>query len=66
MTDTLIYGTIIWAIIILFLYKITGFTEIKNCYKLWFSIEYWTNYNIIEIASWSAKGFIIVPGLIWG
>lgn len=30
------------------------------------SKEYWTDYNIIEFASWMAKAIIIVPGLIFG
>ena len=33
---------------------------------MWFTREYWTNYNIIEAASWIAKAIIIIPGLIFG
>ena len=32
----------------------------------YFKKEYWTNYNIIEAASWIAKAIIIIPGLIFG
>jgi len=43
-----------------------GFSEIKNCYRLWFTREYWTDYNIVEALSWLTKAIIIVPGLIFG
>jgi hypothetical protein len=33
---------------------------------MWFTREYWTDYNIVEFASWAAKAVIIVPGLIFG
>jgi hypothetical protein len=31
-----------------------------------FAKKYWTDYNTVEFASWAAKAFIIVPGLIFG
>jgi hypothetical protein len=40
--------------------------KIYDCYKLWFTKEYWTNYNIIEALSWIAKAIIIIPALIFG
>jgi hypothetical protein len=43
-----------------------GFGKIKECYGMWFKKEYWTDYNTVEFASWAAKAFIIVPGLIFG
>lgn len=36
------------------------------CYRMWFTRAYWTNYNVIEAASWIAKAVIIIPGLIFG
>ena len=33
---------------------------------MWFSKEYWTDYNTVEFVSWVAKAIIIVPGLIFG
>jgi len=51
---------------IFFVYRHTGFKEIKKCYSLWFTRSYWTDYNIIEFASWFTKAIIIVPGLIFG
>lgn len=28
--------------------------------------KYWTNYNTIELCSWTAKAVIIIPGLVFG
>jgi hypothetical protein len=47
-------------------YNHTGWKNIKDCYSMWFTREYWTNYNIVEFLSWAAKAVIIVPGLIFG
>lgn len=33
---------------------------------MFFSKEYWINYNVIEFASWMAKAIIIIPGLVFG
>jgi hypothetical protein len=56
------FATIIFIFIV---YKHTGFVNIKNCYKMFFTKEYWTNYNTVEFVSWIAKAIIIVPGLIF-
>ena len=56
----------VWAILIAVTYTFTGWTKIKDCYKMWFTRVYWTNYNIVEFASWLAKAVIIIPGLIFG
>jgi len=47
-------------------YTHTGWKNIKNCYALWFTRAYWTDYNIVEAASWITKAAIIIPGLIFG
>jgi hypothetical protein len=47
-------------------YNHTSWKNIKDCYGMWFTREYWTNYNIVEFLSWAAKAIIIVPGLIFG
>ena len=47
-------------------YHHIGFTTMKECYGMWFTKEYWTDYNRVEFASWAAKACIIVPGLIFG
>lgn len=49
-----------------FAYAHSGWDKIRNCYGMWFTREYWTNYNIVEALSWAAKAVIIVPGLIFG
>lgn len=55
-----------WLIITSIVYTITGWKEVVECYRLWFTRKYWTDYNIIEAVSWIAKATIIVPGLIFG
>ena len=47
-------------------YSHIGFAKMKECYGLWFTKEYWTDYNRVEFASWAAKACIIIPGLIFG
>ncbi len=47
-------------------YRHTGWKNIRDCYGMWFTKEYWTNYNTVEFASWATKALIIVPGLIFG
>ena len=67
MTETQIQFAIVsWLATTSIVYTLTGWRNIINCYKLWFTKEYWTNYNIIEAASWIAKAAIIIPGLIFG
>jgi hypothetical protein len=57
---------IITGILVFVVYKHVGFEAIKNCYGMWFTRKYWTNYNIVEALSWGTKAIIIVPGLIFG
>ena len=64
--DQYLYGTISAIFFLTIVYWLTGFEKIKDCYKLWFTKEYWTNYNTVEFLSWAAKAIIIVPGLIFG
>ena len=47
-------------------YTHIGWSNIKDCYGMWFTKEYWTNYNIVEFVSWVAKAIIIIPGLVFG
>lgn len=61
----IIEGTIVAILFIVIIYSITGWKKIIDCYKLWFTKEYWTNYNIVEAVSWFAKAIIIVPGLVF-
>lgn len=59
-------ATIAAVIITAVVYHHSTWAAIKNCYSMWFDSAYWTNYNVIEAASWLAKAVIIVPGLIFG
>jgi hypothetical protein len=63
--NTLLLGSLIACIFIILIYIFTGIDKIIDCYKLWFSKDYWTSYNIVEAISWFAKAIIIVPGLIF-
>ena len=62
----LLLGTTIWLLIIFVVYRLTGFDKIKDCYKMWLTKDYWTDYNIIEALSWFTKAIIIIPGLVFG
>lgn len=67
MTTTQILAAVVaWAILIAIVYGHTGWVKVKECYSMWFTREYWTDYNIVEFVSWVAKAIIIVPGLIFG
>ena len=57
---------IIFTIFILILYIGIGWNKIWDKYKMYSSKEYWTDYNIIELAAWLAKAIIIIPGLVFG
>lgn len=47
-------------------YTHSNWSAIKKCYGMWFTKEYWTDYNTVEFLSWAAKAVIIIPGLIFG
>ncbi len=67
MTLIQIVGAVaVFLVLIFVLYRHIGFLKIRECYGLWFSREYWTDYNTVEFLSWAAKAVIIVPGLIFG
>ena len=62
---------ITWALaaftaLILVLYTHIGWRKLREVYGMWFTREYWTDYNTVEFLSWAAKAVIIVPGLIFG
>ena len=64
--EQIVTATLVWFILICVVYHHSSFTKIRECYGLWFTREYWTNYNTVEFISWVAKAIIIVPGLIFG
>jgi len=55
-----------WAILVAVVFNHSGWQKIKDCFSMWLTKEYWTNYNTVEFASWAAKAVIIIPGLIFG
>lgn len=55
-----------WVILIAIVFNHSGWQKIKECFGMWLTKEYWTNYNSVEFASWAAKAVIIVPGLLFG
>lgn len=64
--EQILWATGLWALIIAIVYTHSGWRNIRDCYGMWFTRAYWTDYNIIEAASWIAKAVIIIPGLIFG
>ena len=65
-TFQILLACLISGILLFIVYRHVGLKAIKDCYGLWFTKEYWTNYNIVEALSWATKAIIIVPGLIFG
>ncbi len=55
-----------WAVFIIVVYSHTGWDKVRECYGMWFTRKYWTDYNIVEFVSWVAKAIIIIPGLVFG
>jgi len=64
--EQIIYATFFSVVCITILYTHITWSAIKECYSMWFKKSYWTDYNIIEFLSWTAKAIIIIPGLIFG
>ena len=64
--EQILLATLAWAVMIFVSYKHITFTKVKECYGMWFTKEYWTNYNTVEFVSWLAKAIIIIPGLVFG
>jgi hypothetical protein len=62
----ILVATGVWAILIGIAYTHSHWDNIRDCYSMWFTKEYWTDYNTVEFASWAAKAVIIIPGLIFG
>jgi len=64
--EQVVFATLAWAVLIVISYRHITWAKIKECYGMWFTKEYWTDYNTVEFVSWFAKAIIIVPGLIFG
>jgi hypothetical protein len=64
--EQVLLATVTTVVIVAVIYTHSGWRNIRDCYSMWFTRAYWTDYNIIEAASWIAKAVIIVPGLVFG
>ncbi len=64
--EQIIWAQVVFVVLIGIVYTHSKWDKIRACYGMWFTREYWTDYNIVEFASWAAKAVIIVPGLIFG
>lgn len=64
--EQLLFAIGTWSFLLGVTYHLTGWAKIRDCYRMWFTREYWTDYNIVEFASWFCKAVIIIPGLIFG
>jgi hypothetical protein len=59
-------GSGVFLALLFLVYRHITFSKIRDCYSMWFTRSYWTDYNTVEFLSWAAKAVIIVPGLIFG
>jgi len=64
--EQIVIACVVWAIMTAVVYSRTGWQKVKECYGMWFTKEYWTDYNTVEFVSWASKAIIIIPGLIFG
>jgi hypothetical protein len=64
--EQIVIASVVWVILTAIVYSRTGWQKVKECYGMWFTKEYWTDYNTVEFVSWASKALIIVPGLIFG
>ena len=60
-----LYALTVFTVLIIVLYSHIGWKRLFSVYKMWFTREYWTDYNTVEFLSWFTKAVIIVPGLIF-
>ena len=65
-TDQVLLACGVWAVLMIICYSHSGWKNMRDCYGMWFTKEYWTGYNTVEFASWLAKAIIIIPGLVFG
>jgi len=56
----------VFLVFLVTLYGAIGYTKIFRKYRMYTTKEYWTDYNIIELAAWMSKAAIIIPGLVFG
>lgn len=49
--EQIVFAIAGWIVLTSIVYTVTGWRSVVSCYKMWFTKEYWTNYNIIEAVS---------------
>jgi hypothetical protein len=64
--EQILFANVFFVIFVAIVYTHSRWDKIRDCYAMWFTRAYWTDYNIVEAASWLTKAIIIVPGLIFG
>jgi hypothetical protein len=64
--EQILFANVFFVIFVVIVYTHSRWDKIRDCYAMWFTRTYWTDYNIVEAASWLTKAVIIVPGLIFG
>ena len=64
--EQIVYANLAFLLLIGIVYSHSHWHKIRECYSMWFTRQYWTDYNTVEFLSWAAKAVIIVPGLIFG
>jgi len=64
--EQIVIANLVFLILTIIVYTHSRWDKIRDCYAMWFTRTYWTDYNIVEAASWLTKAIIIVPGLIFG
>jgi len=65
--EQIVWATTVWLALTVITYRLTGFREIRDCFSMFLTREYWQPlYNKVEFASWFCKAIIIIPGLIFG
>ena len=47
-SEQLIFALTSWVFLTSIVYTLTGWRKVYECYQMWFTREYWTDYNIIE------------------
>ena len=64
--EQIVFATAVWSVLVAIVFTHSNWGKICDCFMLWSQRSYWTDYNTVEFASWTAKAVIIVPGLIFG
>lgn len=64
--EQVFWATAVWSVLTVVVFTHSQWNKIRECFGIWFTREYWTDYNTVEFFSYVAKVVIIIPGLIFG